>query len=65
MRPFFVLSLAVLSLVLCLAVPVDGLCGPLVCSDGSCAVARPKGEKTTHNRLLSRWRPRSRCAGRC
>ena len=65
MRPFFLVGLAVLSLVLCLAVPVDGLCATSACSDGSCVAAPLKAAKTTPSRLLSRWRLRSRCAGRC
>lgn len=65
MRPFFLVGLAVLSLVLCLAVPVDGLCAPPACSSGACSVLPANGWKMNHNRLLSRWRARSRCAGRC
>ena len=65
MRPLFLIALAVLSLMLCLAVPVDGLCAPPVCSDGACSVAPLKAAKAIPSRLLSRWRARSRCAGRC
>jgi hypothetical protein len=62
MRPYVVLALCLLSLVVCLAVPVEGLCGPFACSGDSCAVSSRRTDRPSN---LRAWRllPRLRCPG--